>query len=78
MPDLKELAVNAKAWPFDEAKKLLKRFDAVLWEDVTINSRGLVRDSILGAGVTVPGECCGQIITRSGEVPIVSERTRSA
>jgi NDP-sugar pyrophosphorylase family protein len=52
--------------------------NAVLWEDVTINSRGLVRDSILGAGVTVPGECCGQIITRSGEVPIVSERTRSA
>ena len=28
MPDLKELAVNAKAWPFDEAQKLLKRFES--------------------------------------------------
>ena len=28
MPDIKELAVNAKAWPFDEAQKLLKRFES--------------------------------------------------
>jgi NDP-sugar pyrophosphorylase family protein len=47
--------------------------NAVLWEDVTVKAGARVRDSILGAGVTVEEDCFGRIITRSGEVPLAKE-----
>jgi NDP-sugar pyrophosphorylase family protein len=44
--------------------------NSILWDEVCVKSRASVRNSIVGANMTVEGDCIDRIVTRNGEVPI--------
>ena len=44
--------------------------NSILWDEVCVRSRASVRNSIVGANMTVEGDCIDRIVTRNGEVPI--------
>ena len=44
--------------------------NSILWDEVCVRSRASVRNSIIGANMTVEGDCIDKIVTRNGEIPI--------
>jgi len=44
--------------------------NAILWEDVRIAAGSRVRNSILGSGVTIQGDCVDKVVTRNGEIAV--------
>jgi NDP-sugar pyrophosphorylase family protein len=45
--------------------------DAILWQDVRVKNSALVRNSIVGSGVTIDRDCVDKVVTRNGEVSVV-------
>ncbi len=45
--------------------------NSIVWEDVRIKGSGRVKNSILGSGVTIEGDCVDKVVTRNGEVALV-------
>jgi NDP-sugar pyrophosphorylase family protein len=44
--------------------------NSIIWDGVQVRSRASVRNSIIGANMTVEGDCCDKIVTRNGEISI--------
>ncbi len=44
--------------------------NSILWDEVHVRSRASIRNSIIGANMTVEGDCIDRIVTRKGEITI--------
>jgi NDP-sugar pyrophosphorylase family protein len=44
--------------------------NSIIWDEVRVKSRVSVRNSIIGANMTVEDDCIDKIMTRNGEIPI--------
>jgi NDP-sugar pyrophosphorylase family protein len=45
--------------------------NSILWEDVHVKGGSRIRNSVIGAGVTIEGDCVDRVVTRNGEVAVV-------
>jgi NDP-sugar pyrophosphorylase family protein len=45
--------------------------NAILWDEVHIKAGAVLKNCVLGSGVTIEGECVNRVVTRNGEAPIV-------
>ena len=44
--------------------------NAILWDHVHVKRGATIRNSVLGSGVTVEGDCFDKVVTRNGEVSL--------